>query len=74
VKEPIQARIAKLLKVYERPQDPDAQVARWALKQLQQAQTALRLLELGSQNASTVDAPWVEEIALRGLVDTEEMT
>lgn len=68
----IHTRIAKLIGVYERQKDPDAKLTCWALKQLRQAQAALRILALGAQNASTVDAPWVEEIATQALVDLEE--
>ncbi len=72
MRESLQARVSKLLGVYARQKDTDSQVVCWALKQLQQASVALQLLKLGTENASTVDAPWVEEIAARGLKDVEE--
>lgn len=67
-----QERLWRLIGVYARQTGPEAKLTCWALKQLQQAHVALRVLELGAQNASTVDAPWVEEIATRGLADLEE--
>lgn len=69
--EALPARVSKLLGVYARRKDPDSQLVHWALKQLQQAHVALQLLALGTRDASTVDAPWVEEIATRGLKDVE---
>lgn len=71
-REALPTRVSNLLNVYARRKDPESQLVRWALKQLQQSHVALQLLRLGAENASTVDAPWVEEIAVRGLRDLEE--